>query len=87
MQDESTSPTAPEPWTEEKTDAELIKLIGEDQTPWSVDEIATELPSAKRLTLLDSLGKLRSAGIVHRCDELWMITRAAHLTYDLTGAL
>jgi hypothetical protein len=85
MQHGNTSPTTHQPWAEEEIDAAVIKLIGDDQTLWSVDEIAAELSHLERVALLDSLGRLRSAGVVHRCDQLWKITRAAQHTHHLTG--
>lgn len=43
--------------------------------PWSEAELALEL--GERIATLDAIDRLRRAGIVHRCDGLVFLTRAA----------
>jgi len=74
MQDEGTSKVAEE---EDAADKAILALLltPEEQRPWAVDEIAREI--GDRIDTLDSLARLRGAGLIHRCGEFAFATRAA----------
>jgi hypothetical protein len=53
----------------------LMLLLGGRQSVWSVDELVAEI--GRRLDTIDTLDRLRAAGLVHRCGEFAFATRAA----------
>ncbi len=58
------------------TEQTILKLLlGGRQSVWSVDELVAEI--GRRLDTIDTLDRLRAAGLVHRCGEFAFATRAA----------
>jgi hypothetical protein len=53
----------------------LMLLLGGRQSVWSVDELVAEI--GRRLDTIDTLDRLRAAGLIHRCGEFAFATRAA----------
>jgi hypothetical protein len=74
MQDESTPTVANE---ERRTDQAILALLltPEEQRPWSVHEV--ELEMGDHLATVDSVARLRAAGLIHRCGEFVFASRAA----------
>jgi hypothetical protein len=74
MQDESIPTAADE---EQRTDQAILALLltPEEQRPWSQHEV--ELEMGDKLDTIDSLVRLRAAGLIHRCDEFVFASRAA----------
>jgi hypothetical protein len=74
MQDESTQTVAER---EDIVDKAILALVltPEEQRPWSVHEV--ELEMGDKLDTIDSLARLRAAGLVHRCGEFVFASRAA----------
>jgi hypothetical protein len=69
-------PRTPSPADQEQqTDAALLELllIGDDQRPWSVDEIEREIGKEAA----DSLNRLYGGGLIHRLDRFVWPTKAA----------
>jgi predicted transcriptional regulator len=62
---------------ERHSDREILELLldHEEQRPWSVEELAREM--GERIDTLDSLARLRAAGLIHRCGEFVFASRAA----------
>lgn len=74
MQDDSTRSVAAE---EQRVDQAILALLltPEEQRPWSVREV--ELEIGEQLATVDSLARLRAAGLIHRCGEFVFAARAA----------
>jgi hypothetical protein len=74
MQDESTRTVAEQ---EDATDKAILALLltPEEQRPWSQHEV--ELEMGDRIETIDSLARLRGAGLIHRCGEFVFASRAA----------
>ncbi len=54
----------------------LVLLNGhKEQRPWSVHEM--ELEIGDRIAVIDSLARLKGAGLIHRCGDFVWISRAA----------
>jgi len=67
---------------DEATDwAVLASLLSEECVPWSIEEIAREI--GDRSTAIESLKRLRRAGLVHRCDKLVFASRPARKFEEL----
>ena len=50
-------------------------LLASGGVPWTTDELVREL--GERVAVLDGIDRLTRAGIVHRCGELVLASRAA----------
>ena len=73
MRDENT-PTLAE--QDRGSDTAILGLIsGDEQRPWSVDEVAREI--GNHGATVDGLARLYGAGLIHRCGEFVWPTRAA----------
>jgi hypothetical protein len=74
MQDDTTHSVAEE---EQRVDQAILALLltPEEQRPWSVREV--ELEIGEHLATVDSLARLRAAGLIHRCEEFVFAARAA----------
>jgi hypothetical protein len=82
MQHEPTSQAAQD---EERVEwAILESLVGEETSPWSEDEIASELNHIKRGDVTDGLARVSGVGVVHRCGGFAFLTRAARYTHKRT---
>lgn len=60
---------------EQQTDAAVLELllVGDDQRPWSIDEIEREIGKETK----DSLNRLYGGGLIHRLDGFVWPTKAA----------
>jgi hypothetical protein len=74
MQDETRQSVAGE---ERRVDQGILALllIPEEQRPWSVHEV--ELEMGDHLATVDSLARLRAAGLIHRFGEFVFASRVA----------
>lgn len=82
MQHEPTSQAAND---EERVEWAILKLfVGEETSPWSEDEIASELSHIKHGDVTDGLARLSGVGVVHRCGGFAFLARAARYTHKLT---
>jgi hypothetical protein len=52
-----------------------LLLVEDEQRPWSVDELASEVGSD--LDTADAIAALHRAGLIHRCGDFVFATRAA----------
>lgn len=52
-----------------------LLLTPEEQRPWSVHEV--ELEIGEHIATVDSLARLRRAGLIHRCGDFVFAARAA----------
>ncbi|HEX4484559.1 MAG TPA: hypothetical protein VH081_12355 [Solirubrobacteraceae bacterium] len=62
-----------------------LLLEHSSQRLWSLDELARELGS--ELQAADAVASLSAAGLVHRCGELVLATRAAVRFSELLGGI
>jgi hypothetical protein len=74
MKDESTPSVAEE---ERRLDQAILALVldADESRPWSEHEV--ELEMGDHLATVDSLARLRGAGLIHRCGEFVFPARAA----------
>jgi hypothetical protein len=73
MQDEPNDTITDEDSPTEQTI--LMLLLTGRQSVWSVDELVAEI--GRRLDTMDTLDRLKAAGLVHRCGDFVFATRAA----------
>ncbi len=61
----------------DRDDAAVLQLLldPEHKTPLSDDELVLEI--GDRISVADSLGRLRGAGLIHRCGEFVFSSAAA----------
>jgi hypothetical protein len=52
-----------------------LLLVEDEQRPWSVDELASEVGS--HLDTAEAIAALHRAGLIHRCGDFVFATRAA----------
>lgn len=66
-----------DPAPRDPTDHAILHLLlaPDAQRPWSRGELTLEI--GDELDVTDSLARLRSAGLIHRCDEFAWASRAA----------
>ena len=60
----------------------LILLLTKGQNIWSVEELVSEI--GRRLDVINSLAALHAAGLIHRCNDFVLPTRAA-VRFDEIG--
>jgi hypothetical protein len=74
MQDDSTLSVAEQ---ERAMDQAILALLltPEEQRPWSVHEV--ELEIGEHIATVDSIARLRGAGLIHRCGDFVFAARAA----------
>jgi hypothetical protein len=77
MQDQTNETVEEQDGRAEQTILTLVLSGG--QRIWSVEELVSEI--GRRLEVVDSLGALQAAGLVHRCHDFVFATRAA-LRFD-----
>lgn len=84
MQHEPTSRAAEE---EKRVEWAILELLSDETSPWSEQEIATELSNVDDGDVTDGIARLHRAGVVHRNDGFVSLTRAARHTYELLASL
>jgi hypothetical protein len=60
---------------EDQRDKLILHVLCEELVPWTVEEVGRELDS--RNDVIDSVGRLARAGLVHRLGEFVFPPRAA----------
>lgn len=58
-------------------------LLEEDHPLWTIDEIARDLDH--RIGAIDACDRLHAAGLIHRCGDFVLATRAAARAHELPG--
>lgn len=61
----------------------LQLLLDEDHPLWTVEEIAREL--GHDLNAVDACNRLYAGGLLHRCGDFVLATRAAARAHELPG--
>ena len=80
MQDQPNETVAEQALRTEQTI--LILLLTKGQNIWSVEELVSEI--GRRLDVINSLAALHAAGLIHRCKDFVLPTRAA-VRFDEIG--
>jgi hypothetical protein len=73
--------------SDEHSELVVLTLLLDDATPvlWSLEELVSEL--GDELHVLDAVASLHGAGLVHRCGQFVLATRAATRFSRLLGGI
>jgi hypothetical protein len=71
---------------EDQRDKTILLVVCEELVPWTIDEIGRELDDP--LGVIDGVGRLARAGLVHRLGEFVFPSRAARRASEIeTGTI
>jgi hypothetical protein len=71
---------------EDQRDKTILLVVCEELVPWTVEEIGRELDDP--LGVIDGVGRLARAGLVHRLGEFVFPTRATRRASEIeTGTI